>query len=102
MTMVRQIYILLLATLGLLIGPTQSVAAVAANVEMTCCEQMAAEPCCDDSMAEEEDEGCDGDCDCAGCTCVVHLSSSPSFLFQIDDFSFIAFIEKAHTFFFLD
>lgn len=100
--MFKQVYILFLAALGLLIGPVQSVAAIPVKAERTCCEEMPAAPCCDDSDAGEGVEHCHGECDCVGCTCSVHLVGSPLFVFHKEDSSFIPYREKKQVFFFLD
>lgn len=100
--MIKRIYIVFLAAFSLLMGPMQFAAAKSVEVETACCEKQASAGHCDDSKCDDQGKGCEGDCDCVGCTCVVHLSHSPLFFFQQASSSVISFVEKEHIFFFQD
>lgn len=99
--MTKKIYILLLLTLGFILGPTQSFAH-SNKAEMTCCtKESSTKECCKDNHSKEKNQSCDNSCKDVSCGCpTVYCGYASVLSFQTDNNSLFDFSERKQNHFY--
>jgi len=99
--MAKKFYILLLVTLGFLIGPTL-VSAHGIKAEMTCCEKESAEKaCCKEKSSKKKEHRCDTSCLSNSCGCPTAYCGYSSILsFQTENNSLFSFSERKQNYYY--
>ena len=99
--MTKKFYILLLVTLGFLMGPTLTYAH-GMKKEMSCCKkESSTKDCCKKKDSKEKGHDCDKGCLGNSCTSPAgSCSFSPMVLFQTENNSLFSFSEKRQTYYY--
>lgn len=98
--MTKKLYILLLITLGFLMGPTLT-HAHGSKKEMSCCKkESAAKNCCSKKGSKEKDRDCNKGCLSNSCTPTGGCGFSPMAIFQTDNHSLFSLSEKKQNYYY--
>ncbi|KVV15684.1 hypothetical protein ACRASX_09865 [Flavobacterium sp. TMP13] len=103
--MTKNIYILLILTFGLILGPTQSFAHKS-KVVMDCCQKESTDSgksCCSEKQSKETNHNCDSSCSGASCACpVVYSGFTMVFNFQEENKSLFDFPETTANYYYTE
>ncbi|MBG6188122.1 hypothetical protein [Flavobacterium sp. CAN_S2] len=99
--MAKKFYILLLVTLGFLIGPTL-VSAHGIKAEMACCKkESAAKTCCKEKNSKKKEHSCNNSCVGNSCGCPTAYCGYSSILsFQTENNSLFSFSERKQNYYY--
>ncbi|MFV8342926.1 hypothetical protein [Flavobacterium sp. XS2P39] len=99
--MAKKFYILLIVTLGFLIGPTLAFAH-SNKASMTCCKkESAAKTCCKEKDSKKKGHNCDNSCVGNSCGCpTTYCGSTSMVFFQTENNSLFSFSEKKQDYFY--
>ncbi|MDA6069185.1 hypothetical protein NJT12_06090 [Flavobacterium sp. AC] len=98
--MTKKFYILLLVTLGFLMGPTLTYAH-GTKTAMSCCKkESSSENCCKKKGSKEKEHNCDKGCLGNSCTPTSSCGFSPMAIFQTENNSLFSFSDKKQNYFY--
>ncbi|RWW98821.1 hypothetical protein [Flavobacterium cerinum] len=99
--MTKKIYILLLLTLGFLLGPTVTYAHNN-KAEMACCKKESSKKdCCKEHHSKEKKHSCDSGCKSVSCGCPsVSCGFTPTLAFQSENDSLFDFSDRKQNYFY--
>ncbi|MEA9414852.1 DUF6769 family protein [Flavobacterium sp. PL02] len=99
--MTKKFYILLLVTLGFLMGPTLTYAHGTKN-EMSCCKkESTTKDCCKKKHSNKKEHNCDNSCSGNSCgSTTANCGFSPMALFQTENNSLFSFSERKQNYFY--
>lgn len=102
--MTKNIYILLLLTLGLLLGPMQISAHNSSKADMECCQKDSTDSkksCCKEKESKETKHSCDNSCSGVSCACpVAYCGFAPILTFQEVNQSLFDFSKSKQNYFY--
>jgi hypothetical protein len=99
--MTKKFYILLLVTLGFLLGPTPTFAH-GTKTEMSCCkEKSTTKDCCKKKDSKKKGHSCDTSCVGNSCGCpTAYCGSTPMFFSQTTNNLLFSFSEKKQNYYY--
>ena len=99
--MTKPFYILLLVTLGFLLGPTVTFAH-GTKTEMSCCKkENATKDCCKEKDSKKKGHSCDNSCVGSSCGCpVANCASAPMTTFQTESNTLFSFSKNKPNYYY--